>query len=150
MPGSKAGPSGNRVGAPTLGVWFIVSLATSNVGCLFIQHREIQRATHGTFDEQWTVAQASSGRIPIMSDFRFSVIVPTPQMTHDEILDATEAFGNSGCTDASIRGHTNGMELLFERVADSLQAAISSAIADVERAGYRVSKVELERAAIPG
>ncbi len=85
-----------------------------------------------------------------MSDYRFSVIVPTPQMTHDEILDATDALGSAGCTDASIRGHVDGMELLFERAADSLQAAISTAIADVERAGYNVSKVELEREAIPG
>lgn len=85
-----------------------------------------------------------------MSDYRFSVIVPAPQMTHDETLDATDALGNAGCTDASIRGHAEGMELLFERAGDSLQAAISSAIADVERAGYSVSKVELEREAIPG
>ena len=85
-----------------------------------------------------------------MSDYRFSVIVPTPQMTHDETLDATDALGNAGCTDASIRGHADGMELLFERAGDSLQAAISSAISDVERAGYCVSKVELERAAIGG
>jgi hypothetical protein len=42
------------------------------------------------------------------------------------------------------------MELLFERSADSLQMAISSAISEVELAGYRVSKVELEREAIPG
>ena len=83
-----------------------------------------------------------------MSDYRFSVIVPTQQMTHDETLDATDALGNTGCTDASIRGHTDGIELLFERAADSLQAAISSAISDVERAGFRVSKVELERDAI--
>ena len=55
-----------------------------------------------------------------MSDYRFSVIVPTPQMTHDQILDATEALGNAGCMDASIRGHVDGMELLFERAADSL------------------------------
>jgi hypothetical protein len=41
------------------------------------------------------------------------------------------------------------VELLFERSADSLQLAIASAIADVERAGYRVSKVELEPDAIP-
>jgi hypothetical protein len=41
------------------------------------------------------------------------------------------------------------MELLFERCADSLQAAISSAISDVERAGYRVTKVEMDREAIP-
>jgi len=85
-----------------------------------------------------------------MSDYRFSVIVPTPQMTHEETLDATDLLGSAGCTDASIRGHANGMELLFEREADSLQAAISSAIADVERAGYRVSKIELQREAIPG
>lgn len=85
-----------------------------------------------------------------MSAYRFSVIVPTSPMTHDETLDATDALGNTGCTDASIRGHADGMELLFERDADSLQAAISSAIADVERAGYAVSKIELEREAIPG
>ena len=85
-----------------------------------------------------------------MPDYRFSVIVPTQTMTHEEMLDATDALGNAGCTDASIRGHAEGMELLFERAADSLQTALSSAIADVERAGYRVSKVELEREAIPG
>ncbi len=85
-----------------------------------------------------------------MSNYRFAVIVPVSSLTHDEILDATDALGNAGCTDASIRGHADGMELLFERAADSLQAAILSAISDVERAGYRVSKVELEREAIPG
>ena len=85
-----------------------------------------------------------------MSEYRFAVIVPASPLTHAEILDATDALGNVGCTDASIRGHSDGMELLFERAADSLQAAISSAISDVERAGYRVSKVELEREAIPG
>ncbi len=71
-------------------------------------------------------------------------------MTHDETLDATDALGNAGGTDASIRGHADGMELLFEREAASLQAAISSAIRDFEGAEYRVSKVELEREAIPG
>jgi hypothetical protein len=70
-------------------------------------------------------------------------------MTHEQILDAADALGNAGCTDASIRGHAAGMELLFERTADSLQAAISSAISDVERAGYRVSKIEMERRSIP-
>ena len=84
-----------------------------------------------------------------MADYRFSLIVPTSPMSHDEILDATDSLGNAGCTDASIRGHSQGMELLFERTADSLQAAISSAISDVERAGFGVSKVEMEREAIP-
>ena len=84
-----------------------------------------------------------------MADFRFSVIVPQKPTTHDEILDITDSLGNSGCTDASIRGHADGIELLFERSADSLQAAISSAISDVENAGYPVLKVELEREALP-
>jgi len=61
----------------------------------------------------------------------------------------SSALGNAECTDASIRGHTDGIELLFERPAESLQVAISSASSDVERAGYRVSKVEMEREAIP-
>ncbi len=84
-----------------------------------------------------------------MSMYQFSVIVLAPSLTHDEILDVTDAFGNAGCTDASIRGHEDGMELLFERTADSLQDAISSAISDVEGIGYQVSKIELERDTIP-
>ncbi len=83
-----------------------------------------------------------------MPEFRFNVIVAAPPMDHEEILDATDALGEAGCTDASIRGHSQGMELLFERTADSLQNAISSAIADVESAGYRVVRVEMEREAI--
>lgn len=84
-----------------------------------------------------------------MTDFRFSVIVSSPPMTPADILDATDALGDAGCLDASIRGHADGMELLFERAADSMQTAISSAVSDVERAGYQVSKVQMEREAIP-
>ena len=80
-----------------------------------------------------------------MPEYRFSVIVAVSHETHEEILDTTDALGNAGCKDASIRGHTEGMELLFERTADSLQTAIASAISDVESIGYRVSRVELER-----
>jgi hypothetical protein len=83
-----------------------------------------------------------------MTDYRFAVIVPSGPLTHDQILDATDALGDAGCTDASIRGHASGLEVLFERAADSLEVAIASAIADIERAGYRVAKVEMEREAI--
>lgn len=84
-----------------------------------------------------------------MMQYRFSVIVLASSMSHEDILDATDALGNAGCDDASIRGHAQGMELLFERAAESLQDAISSAIADVESAGYSVSRVEMERELIP-
>ncbi len=83
-----------------------------------------------------------------MSYYRFSVIVPAARMSHEEVLNATDTLGDAGCTDASIRGHADGMELLFERSAESLQAAIASAICDVERAGFRVARVELERESI--
>ena len=82
-----------------------------------------------------------------MSVYRVSVIIPAARMTHDEIIDASKSLGEISCTDASIRGHADS-ELLFARFADSLQAALSTAIADVKRAGYPVSKVELERIAI--
>ena len=104
-----------------------------------------------TFVAPWNVAPANNEFFgePNMDSYRFSVIVPTAPMTHDEILDATDKLGNAKCTDASIRGHADGMELVFTRSAASLEAAISSAISDVEKAGYRISKVELEREAIP-
>jgi hypothetical protein len=83
-----------------------------------------------------------------MPDYRFALIISSSPLSHEEILDATDALGEAGCTDASIRGHAQGMELLFERTAKTLQAAISSAIADVEKAGYSVLRVEMEREAI--
>jgi hypothetical protein len=85
----------------------------------------------------------------IMPEFRFAVIVTTGPMSEGDILDATDALGDEGCTDASIRGHAEGMELLFDRKATSLQKAISTAIAQIESAGFRVTRVELEREAIP-
>lgn len=85
-----------------------------------------------------------------MTDYRFSVIVPSEPMSHDQALDAADKLAEAGCTDASVRGHVEGMELLFERSADSMQVAISSAIANVESVGYKVSRVMMEREAIPG
>jgi hypothetical protein len=83
-----------------------------------------------------------------MDEYKFSLIVVTQPLAPDEILDITDSLGSAGCTDASIRGHVEGMELLFQRPGSSLQAAISSAISDVEGAGYRVGKVEMEREAL--
>ncbi len=83
-----------------------------------------------------------------MNEYHFSVIVKVSEMTHEEILDVADRFGNAGCTDASIRGHRDGVELLFSRLSDSLQSAIISAITDIERVGYRVSHIEMVREAV--
>lgn len=83
-----------------------------------------------------------------MTEFRFSLIVPVHLVSHEEILDAADKLAEFGCLHASVRGHSDGMELIFERKSDSLQSAISSAINDVEHAGQRVVRVEMEREAI--
>jgi hypothetical protein len=83
-----------------------------------------------------------------MSTFSFGVIVPGSFTDHDAILDATDALAEAGCLDASICGHAEGMELFFERDSESLEAAIRSAIADVEGAGFAVARVEVEREAL--
>jgi hypothetical protein len=84
-----------------------------------------------------------------MPSFEFSLIIASGKLSHDEILDATDALGEAGCTDGSLAGHADGMEMQFTRSGRSLQTAISSAIKDVERAGFRVVRVEMEREALP-
>ena len=84
-----------------------------------------------------------------MPSYDFAVIIAASKMSHEEILDAADTLGEAGCTDASLGGHAEGMELQFTRSARSLQTAISSAITDVESAGFRVIRVEMERDAIP-
>ncbi|MBI1832782.1 MAG: hypothetical protein HYR84_15175 [Planctomycetes bacterium] len=84
-----------------------------------------------------------------MPSYNFAVIVASEKMSEDEILDATYALGEAGCTDASLRGHVEGFELLFNRSARSMQAAIASASSDVESAGFRVLRVEMQREGIP-
>ena len=83
-----------------------------------------------------------------MPSFDFAVIIAGKKMSHKQILDATDALGDAGCTDASLSGHEEGMELMFTRSARSLQAAITSAINDVEKAGFQVKRIEMAREAI--
>ena len=80
-----------------------------------------------------------------MTEFRFSVIVRSAQFEDQQALDAADALAAAGCDDASLRGHAEGFELLFDRAAPTLEEAIRSAALDVEKAGYRVSRVQLER-----
>jgi len=97
-------------------------------------------------DEQENAIQI---RVDPMPSFDFAVIVAGKKMKHKQILDATDALGEAACTDATLSGHEEGMELMFTRSARSLQAAITSAIHDVEKAGFRVTRIEMDREAIP-
>jgi hypothetical protein len=79
---------------------------------------------------------------------QFSVIIDLAADSNDEILNVADALGNAGCLDASLGGHDDGMEAIFNREADSLDAAIKSAITAIENAGFKVHRVELPRETI--
>jgi hypothetical protein len=122
-------------------------MVIATVGWRSIRRRATQRNTLEIFVELSTAVLATDAEHG-MSEFRFSIVVATPPLAEAAILDAADALGAAGCLDASIRGHAEGMELLFDRQADSLQLAIQSAVAEVESAGFAVARVEMEREAI--
>jgi hypothetical protein len=61
--------------------------------------------------------------------------------------EMAEALYEAGCDD-STPGSIGGVVMVhFDREAESLGDAIGSAIKDVEKAGYKVARVEVEEAA---
>jgi hypothetical protein len=81
--------------------------------------------------------------------FRLTLSGPFPgHLSDEELLDVTDALGEAGCDDCSISVHGQGLELEFDRVHQSLQDAIASAIHDVERAGYVVESIQMDRDAV--
>ena len=56
----------------------------------------------------------------------------------------------AGCDDSSVSSRGQTVSLGFDREADSLGKAIGSAIEDVEKAGYKVARVEVEEVAAVG
>ena len=86
-----------------------------------------------------------------MTEYRFRLILSGPfsdNLTNDELLDATDALGATGCDDASISVHADGLELEFDRSHHSLEKAIASAVEDVERAGFHVESIEMDRESV--
>ncbi len=81
-----------------------------------------------------------------MNKYKFSLILKgSPELT-DEIAD--ELFA-AGCDDGT-PGRCNGVfSIDFHREAESLEAAINSAIKNVQAAGHEVARVEIDAGAIP-
>jgi len=85
-------------------------------------------------------------------EYHFRLILSGPFTGHvsdEELLDVTDALGEAGCDDCSISVHGRGLEWEFDRVHQSLQEAMASAIDDVEKAGYVVESIEMDRDAVP-
>lgn len=86
-----------------------------------------------------------------MTEYRFRLIVGgafSDPISDEELLDATDALGSVGCEDCSISAHDNGLELEFDRLHHSLQEAIVSSIQDVEKAGFVVESIQMDRDAV--
>ena len=81
-----------------------------------------------------------------MKKYEFSLVLKgSPELT-EEIAD--HVF-ESGCDDGT-PGTCNGVfSIDFHCQADSLEAAITSAIQNVKTAGYDVEHVQIEACAIP-
>jgi len=62
--------------------------------------------------------------------------------------DLAEALVEAECDDGSSKSCEGVVSIDFDREADSLEQAIRSAVADVQKAGYRVARVEIEADAL--
>ncbi|GEM_PF-2159613 len=80
-----------------------------------------------------------------MTEYRFTLFVPTPIHTHNQLLEVTESLKAAGLNGASIFGHKEGFEIIYKRSAESLQSAVAFAVAQVKNAGYTISGVEFNR-----
>ena len=86
-----------------------------------------------------------------MAEYHFRLILSGPfsePLSDEELLDATDALGAAACKDSTISVRGRGLELEFDRERPSLQEAIASAIQDVERAGFVVESIQMDRDAV--
>ena len=76
-----------------------------------------------------------------MAKYQFTLVLDSRHELTEEIADA---LFEAGCDDGT--PGTSGGEFVidFHRTADSLEAAIRSAIANIQSAGYAVARVEIE------
>jgi hypothetical protein len=65
---------------------------------------------------------------------------------HSDAL--VEALYEAGCDDGSVWSCAGVVQIGFTRQADSLEAAIRSAITDVQKAGCTVARLEMEPEAL--
>ena len=62
----------------------------------------------------------------------------------DLSLDEADALYRAGCDDATFGGCNGIVYGTFHRESDTLEQAVRSAIADVNAAGFRVVRIEIE------
>lgn len=79
-----------------------------------------------------------------MKSWDFTVILDGIEEMTDVLADV---LYEAGCDDATVGSSCGVATASFSREAPSLQAAISSAVRDIRRAGCEASRVEIEELA---
>jgi len=74
-----------------------------------------------------------------MTTYEFRLVLANQS---DLSLDEADALCEAGCDDATFGGCDGVVYGVFHREADTLERAIRSALADVQRAGFTVARVE--------
>lgn len=77
--------------------------------------------------------------------YEFSLVLTATDVTDEEADKLYEA----GCDDGSILSRGDVTIVQVDREAPTLDKALTSAIRDVERAGFQVARVEIERHEVP-
>jgi hypothetical protein len=80
-----------------------------------------------------------------MRTYEFMVTLARGTEHTDELVDA---LYEAGCDDGSVWSSAGVVQIGFSRQADSLESAIRSAIADVQKAGCTVARLEMEPEAL--
>ncbi len=80
-----------------------------------------------------------------MKTYEFVVTLAKGAEHSDELV---EALYEAGCDDGSVWSSEGVVQIGFTRQADSLEEAIRSAIADVQKAGCTVARLEMEPEAL--
>ncbi|MCG8450719.1 MAG: hypothetical protein MI725_14210 [Pirellulales bacterium] len=77
--------------------------------------------------------------------YEFSLILTANDVSEEQ----ADKLHESGCDDGSILIRGDVSMVQFDREATTLDEALSSAIRDVEKAGFQVDRVEIERSEVP-
>lgn len=80
-----------------------------------------------------------------MTKYEFTVYLANLTEITEE---AANALFEAGCDDASPASRDGHVWSTFHREAPSLEHAIRSAVADVNKAGYQVERIELDTEAV--
>jgi len=75
-----------------------------------------------------------------MKTYEFSLVLTAAEVTDDD----SDALYEAGCDDGTVVTRDGVTHIVFDREAESLEAAIRSASGQVRAAGFEVARVEMD------